>query len=164
MTGLGTDEPDSHWIKMTNRKTGKTDGEVLISIEVVETQDALERPVGKGRKEPNANPYLPKPVGRLKFNLNPFTMLSQLLGPRLCRRLTCVFVIIGIVMGGVFLFPSIGTVIQLLDVIPFPYGWIALGCLLLVLAMLLYMCRRNCRAMRRGRKNRKRGGGPLCCC
>ena len=45
------------------------------------------RPAGDGRKEPNANPTLPKPTGRLKFTLNPFAMLFRLLGPKLCKRL-----------------------------------------------------------------------------
>ena len=44
-------------------------------------------PAGRGRGEPNTNPTLPKPVGRLKFSLNPFRMLARLIGPKYCRRL-----------------------------------------------------------------------------
>ena len=48
-------------------------------------------PAGKGRSEPNKNPTLPKPVGRLKFSINPFRMLFRLLGPKYCAKLgkTC---------------------------------------------------------------------------
>jgi hypothetical protein len=31
--------------------------------------------VGKGRDEPNTNPYLPPPVGRFKWTMNPFRLL-----------------------------------------------------------------------------------------
>ena len=31
---------------------------------------------------------MPKPTGRLKFTLNPFSMFYQLLGPKLCARLS----------------------------------------------------------------------------
>ena len=37
---------------------------------------------GHGRDEPNTNPTLPKPVGRFKFTLNPFSLLFQLVGPK----------------------------------------------------------------------------------
>ena len=47
-------------------------------------------PAGPGRSDPNTNPTLPKPVGRLRFTLNPFVMMFRLLGPKLCRRISCV--------------------------------------------------------------------------
>ena len=46
---------------------------------------------GKGRSAPNSNPTLPKPTGRLKFTLNPFWAFYQLLGPKLCARLSAFF-------------------------------------------------------------------------
>lgn len=36
---------------------------------------------GLGRDAPNAEPFLPPPVGRMKLSLNPITMLTQMLGP-----------------------------------------------------------------------------------
>jgi len=31
--------------------------------------------VGKGRDAPNVNPYLPPPIGRFEWSLNPFKMI-----------------------------------------------------------------------------------------
>ena len=48
--------------------------------------------VGKGRSEPNQNPVLDEPAGRLQFNpLRPDVMLKKLLGPvtRFSRSTAC---------------------------------------------------------------------------
>jgi hypothetical protein len=45
---------------------------------------------GLGRSEPNEEPFLPPPVGRLKLSLNPFKTLANLLGPsELALLLAC---------------------------------------------------------------------------
>ena len=67
-------------------KNGKKGGRVLCSLEVVPQWYADLHPVGKGREEPNMNPYLPPPVGRIRFSLNPFTMLNQLTGPKFRKK------------------------------------------------------------------------------
>jgi len=66
---------------------GKSPPMLLISVQLVPEQLFEELPCGHGRSEPNTNPVLPKPVGRLSFSLNPFYMLYQLLGPKLFNRL-----------------------------------------------------------------------------
>ena len=83
----GIDEdPDGvkFWVQL--EKNGKKGGRVLCSLEVVPQWYADLHPVGKGREEPNMNPYLPPPVGRIKFSLNPFTMLNQLTGPKFRKK------------------------------------------------------------------------------
>lgn len=35
---------------------------------------AEQNKVGEARQEPNANPFLPPPIGRLSFSLNPLKM------------------------------------------------------------------------------------------
>ena len=83
----GKDEdPDGvkFWVQL--EKNGKKGGRVLCSIEVVPQWYADLHPVGKGREEPNMNPYLPPPVGRIRFSLNPFTMLNQLTGPKFRKK------------------------------------------------------------------------------
>ena len=91
---------------------------LLLSVQLV-PQDEVERlPAGFGRSVPNSNPTLPKPTGRLKFTLNPVMMLYQLLGPKLCARLSgavccvlCVLLLwylIPIVMGNVITAPITG--------------------------------------------------------
>jgi hypothetical protein len=49
-------------------------GDVLISIEILPKEVADATPAGLGRSEPNANPYLPPPVGRMKL-VRPHAML-----------------------------------------------------------------------------------------
>ena len=80
------EDPDGvkFWVQL--EKNGKKGGRVLCSIEVVPQWYADLHPVGKGRDEPNMNPYLPPPVGRIKFSLNPFTMLNQLTGPKFRKK------------------------------------------------------------------------------
>jgi len=79
-----------------SRKTGEKYGtgadgrnppRLLVSVQLVPESKFAELEAGHGRSEPNTNPTLPKPVGRLKFTLNPFAMFYQLLGPKLCKRL-----------------------------------------------------------------------------
>ena len=72
------------WVQMV--KDGKKGGRVLCSIEIVPQWYADLHPVGKGRDEPNMNPYLPPPVGRISFTLNPFKMFNQLTGPKFRKK------------------------------------------------------------------------------
>lgn len=62
-------------------------GTVHISCELVPEELALLNPVGHGRDEPNLDPHLPPPIGRISFTLNPFVMACQLLGPAFRRKL-----------------------------------------------------------------------------
>ena len=55
-------------------------GMVRIQIDVYPIENAEQNKVGAGREEPNENPFLPMPVGRLALSLNPFAMISQLFG------------------------------------------------------------------------------------
>ena len=49
---------------------------------------ATKNPVGSGRAEPNHSPFLPPPVGRISFSLNPFTMLVSLIILTSCLGIT----------------------------------------------------------------------------
>lgn len=64
-------------------------GQCLIGIQIFPAEKAEVQPAGIGRTEPNDSPFLPPPNGRLQFGWNPFSMISQLLGPRLCCILCC---------------------------------------------------------------------------
>lgn len=64
-------------------------GKCLIGIQIYPIERAEAQPAGMGRSEPNDSPFLPPPNGRLQFGWNPVSMLSQLLGPRLCAILCC---------------------------------------------------------------------------
>ena len=91
---VGRDEDEEgvkFWVQM--EKDGVKGGRVLCSLEVVPQWYADLYPVGKGREEPNVNPYLPPPVGRIKFTLNPITCLNQFTGPKFrkkCYKIVCI--------------------------------------------------------------------------
>ena len=51
-------------------------GRILVSFELVPMEKALQNPNGMGRDEPNIDPALPPPTGRIEFSLNPFKMIS----------------------------------------------------------------------------------------
>ena len=97
----GKDEDEEgvkFWVQM--EKDGKKGGRVLCSLEIVPQWYAELHPVGKGRDEPNMNPYLPPPVGRIKFTLNPITCLNQFTGPKFRKK--C-YKIVGIICCAVYL-------------------------------------------------------------
>ena len=73
---------------------GRSPPVILVSVQLVPESKWEELPAGHGRSEPNTNPTLPKPVGRLKFTLNPFSMMAQLLGPKLCKKLMGILCVI----------------------------------------------------------------------
>lgn len=78
-------------------------GRLGISVQIVPEQEALANPVGKGQDAPNMNPYLPPPVGRMRLSANPFLMLRELIGPKVCLRLTILCCCAGCVLFiGVF--------------------------------------------------------------
>lgn len=43
-------------------------GSICYSIQIWPKEKSLVMPVGGARNEPNTNPFLPPPVGRLKFS------------------------------------------------------------------------------------------------
>lgn len=57
-------------------------GKLLISLELLPKESADAQPVGSGRNEPNQNPYLPPPAGRMKLSFNPLRLSMSLLGPK----------------------------------------------------------------------------------
>ena len=55
---------------------------------MVPAADLVKLPAGHGRSEPNTNPVLPKPTGRLQLWDNPIAIMYKLLGPDLCRKIS----------------------------------------------------------------------------
>jgi hypothetical protein len=58
-------------------KDGKSAGFVRIGLGVFPSEMAKSNPVGAGRSEPNHSPFLPPPVGRISFSLNPITLFVR---------------------------------------------------------------------------------------
>lgn len=76
------EDGDSFWLKMRqkvhDKKKGtdevKDNGHVRIRIDITTKEFADKNKVGSARDDPNTEPYLPPPVGRLHFTLNPWEM------------------------------------------------------------------------------------------
>ena len=93
---------------------GEQGGKVLCSLEILPKKIADLEPLGKGRNEPNMNPYLPPPVGRLEFTLNPFKMMNQCIGPKFRKKCYCYCILCLIVVYLIYALPTmIGKIIGL---------------------------------------------------
>ena len=88
---------------------GEQGGRVLCSVEILPKNMAELEPVGKGREEPNVNPYLPPPVGRLEFTLNPFKMVNQCVGPKFRRKCYCICLLCLVVAYLIYALPTMVT-------------------------------------------------------
>jgi Ca2+-dependent lipid-binding protein len=97
------EEGAKFWVQL--EKNGKKGGRVLCSLEIVPEWYAAAYPVGKGRDAPNVEPYLPPPIGRISFTLNPIKMLNQLTGPKFRKKICKFICIILLIIYLVFLIP-----------------------------------------------------------
>ena len=102
-----SDDADGKKFWIQCEKNGKKTGRILCSIEVLPDWKATTNPVGKGRDSPNVDPYLPPPVGRISFSLNPFTMLNQLVGPKFRKKCYCFICCFLLVLYLIFVLPYI---------------------------------------------------------
>ena len=91
-------ETSKFWVnfKSTDKNGKETKaGKLQISFELVPEARAKACPVGEGRNEPNIDPPLPKPDGRIEWTLNPIKMLSQMCGPG-ARTRFCMMISMGL--------------------------------------------------------------------
>lgn len=107
---LARNKVPKFWIdfKCTDKNTKVTKaGRVQISFELVPDARAKACPVGEGRSEPNIDPPLPKPDGRMEWTLNPLKMMSQMCGPDV-RTKFCMMISMGLcLILLVLMFPMI---------------------------------------------------------
>lgn len=70
-------------------------GKMQISVELcpkIVMQDKY--PAGKGRDQPNQNPYLPPPEGRMSLSFfHPIDMCIEIIGPNWCKKMACLTVL-----------------------------------------------------------------------
>jgi len=97
--------PESEWVtfKLYDDEMGARieAGAVAISMVLVPASAANRTPVGCGRREPNSDPYLPEPSGRINIMgwWNPYNLIWDLFGPKAARCLCCVlFVVVLLVL------------------------------------------------------------------
>ena len=77
-----------------------------MSTEILSKSEAKRRKAGEGRSDPNMNPNLPQPEGRLQWSWNPLKLLSQLFGKKFKAKICCLLVIALIIAAVVFIAPS----------------------------------------------------------
>lgn len=85
------EDKELFWVPMYrfNEEEGKDkiSGYVQCSFRIYPKASAEKNKQGVGRDEPNNDPVLPEPEGRLQLSLNPFTMFMQLVGPGVRRKI-----------------------------------------------------------------------------
>ena len=113
----GTDPKNCTWLTMDklDHESGVRNqmGKMCIGLKLLPKSIADKEPAGFGRNDPNSNPTLPPPVGRMKFSLNPFVMGAELCGPKLCAQLTCCLVCLGVMALLIFCQPVLNLFIAI---------------------------------------------------
>ncbi|KOO24435.1 c2 domain containing protein [Chrysochromulina tobinii] len=112
-------QPHKFWVQLSGEKEvavpGRPDkvrwkrpaGQLLISVQLVPAAEAKLYPAGNGRSAPNQHPKLPRPVGRLRFTLNPFALVHQFLGDKLCAYLVCALALLACVLIAYYMIPAV---------------------------------------------------------
>jgi len=62
-----------------------------MTIEICPVKEAEKKLNGLGQSEPNLHPFLPPPVGRMHFSLNPFYIFYECCGPKLFMQTMACF-------------------------------------------------------------------------
>ena len=119
LTGGEDQEKNKFWVQCYHQNSKS--GRILCSLEILPKWKADLTKVGKGRKEPNVAPYLPPPVGRFQWSLNPLNMLNQCVGPRFRKKMYCSICVACCVLYLIFLIPYI--IYHLSGQIFNPFNW-----------------------------------------
>jgi hypothetical protein len=83
-------EGESFWLPMIAKgETGEMEdnGHVRVRIDITTMEYAETNKIGHARTDPNMEPFLPPPIGRISFTLNPCEMYKQLIGPAMRRKI-----------------------------------------------------------------------------
>ena len=88
---------------------------IFLDLRCVPEEYAQVNQVGAARSDPNVEPTLPPPVGRIKFSLNPFAMLNQMCGAALRRKIWCCICCIICLVVAYYVFPLLASFKTLLS-------------------------------------------------
>ena len=90
-------------------QTGKEKfvGKVQISAEILPVAKARSCLNGEGRTEPNIEPTLPPPEGRVQLSMNPVKMLSDSVGPELRTKIKIYALVLCCTLICVMMFPML---------------------------------------------------------
>ena len=119
LSGGDDEEKNKFWVQCYHQNSKS--GRILCSLEILPKWKAELSQVGKGRKEPNVAPFLPPPVGRFQWSLNPFKLLNQCVGPRFRKKLYCGICMLCCVIYLIFLIPYI--IYHLSGQVFNPFNW-----------------------------------------
>jgi len=108
------DGDEKFWLEdLTHpNEPGKPQGKLRVSFELLPVTVAEQLPAGLGRADPNMNPVLGEPEGRMVWDfMNPWNILKDLLGEdlyrKMCLGIFCVLLIVALVFLAPSLFGSI---------------------------------------------------------
>jgi hypothetical protein len=90
---VGADGDEKFWVDQLFHPNfpGKSQGKVQLSVELMPKLKCVNYPAGLGRGEPNQNPFLPPPEGRLTFNiLKPWQFFKDILGDKIFAKCCCI--------------------------------------------------------------------------
>ena len=113
MVGIEKRPKFSEWLPLSRKNfdTGeyKKVGNILISVELLPKALADSRPAGFGRSEPNMNPTLPAPVGRVNWGMmwNPCYMIQEFCGPKIFRIFLVIFLLSSVISFVVYATPLV---------------------------------------------------------
>lgn len=103
-------ESEKFFVDFTNMdQTGKENfvGKVLISAEILPAQKAKSCMNAEGRAEPNIEPKLPPPDGRMELSMNPVKMLADSVGPELKRKIKIYALVLCCTVVCLMMFPML---------------------------------------------------------
>ena len=115
-----TDDEDGikFWVQCYKGKKeatgeGELGGRVLCSLEILPKALADKNKLGKGRSNPNKDPYCPPPTGRMECSLNPCKMINQCVGPKFRKKCYCYIIMCLVIVYLIFALPNmIGKIIS----------------------------------------------------
>lgn len=89
------EQTEGFWLPMRSKEKDKKkgteevkdNGHVMMRIDITTEEFYNKNKIGSARDEPNMEPHLMPPVGRLHFTLNPLEMYKQLIGPAMRAKI-----------------------------------------------------------------------------
>ena len=109
-----TDDEDGikFWVQCYKGKKeatgeGAQGGRVLCTLEILPKELADKNKLGKGRSNPNKDPYCPPPTGRFECSLNPCKMINQCVGPKFRKKCYCYIIMCLVIVYLIIAMPNI---------------------------------------------------------
>lgn len=85
------DDPEKFWVpilyKDSETEIVENRGWMQVTVHMMLASEAEKYPQGEAREEPNNEPFCPEPEGRIKFTVNPFDLIGQIIPPDVLRKI-----------------------------------------------------------------------------